>query len=32
LRSHAPGDVVRVTLLRDGEEMNIEVTLKGGGG
>lgn len=30
LRNHAPNDVVLVTILRDDEEMNIEVTLKGG--
>lgn len=32
LRAHAPGDVVLMTLLRDSEEMSIEVTLKGSDG
>jgi S1-C subfamily serine protease len=28
LRDHEPGDVVKLTILRDGKEMIVDVTLK----
>jgi S1-C subfamily serine protease len=32
LRQHEPGDVVTITVLRDGDEVELQVTLKAGGG